>query len=257
MAILFLMFLSRAKPRKCCTRICHSKSAIGGAEAVTKIVRWKILLQRSHFHTFFTIGSWVLQVLGLEDNSIISWVEVLRLAGLPALKRLHLSGNPISSIQYPRLTPPPPAAAAACALSLTGTTPAPAAEGDGAPATAAAVRDSEVAGGRETSITASVDKLIALASPVAGEQAGRSIAAKTPAGAKAAASGEPEAAAADEGAPVAFPSLEALLLGQCQISSWQDVDQLDLFPKLVELRLSGNPLVVEGHGGRRYEVGKP
>jgi hypothetical protein len=55
-------------------------------------------------------------------------------------------------------------------------------------------------------------------------------------------------------AHVAFPCLEALLLGQCQISSWQDVDQLDLFSRLVELRLSGNPLVVEGHGGRRYEV---
>eukprot|EP00775_Hariotina_reticulata_P004443 gene4443-4698_t len=43
-----------------------------------------------------------LQVLGLEDNSIRDWGEVLRLAGLPQLKRLQLSNNPITSIIYPQ-----------------------------------------------------------------------------------------------------------------------------------------------------------
>ena len=41
-------------------------------------------------------------MLGLEDNAISSWSEVLRLAGLPQLTRLQLSGNPISSIACPQ-----------------------------------------------------------------------------------------------------------------------------------------------------------
>lgn len=58
----------------------------------------------------------------------------------------------------------------------------------------------------------------------------------------------------------AFASLQALLLGDCQISSWADIDQLNKFPSVRELRLSGNPLFsAEGCGagaGRRFEVSR-
>eukprot|EP00878_Enallax_costatus_P024011 GHUV01025598.1.p1 GENE.GHUV01025598.1~~GHUV01025598.1.p1 ORF type:complete len:427 (+),score=132.20 GHUV01025598.1:268-1548(+) len=54
-------------------------------------------------------GFMSLQILGLEDNKISAWCEVMRLAGLPSLKRLHLSGNPISAIRYPTYSVPPTA----------------------------------------------------------------------------------------------------------------------------------------------------
>lgn len=37
----------------------------------------------------------------MDDNIISDWSEVCRLAGLPALNRLSLSGNPLNSICYP------------------------------------------------------------------------------------------------------------------------------------------------------------
>jgi Leucine-rich repeat (LRR) protein len=150
------------------------------------------------------------QVLGLEDNAISSWQEVLRLAGLPRLQRLALSGNPIRSITYP-----------ASSISLaalysssppdTESTPQPAqqqqADGPGA--------------------------LPACPTPLQCQQ---------------------------EQPQPAFASLQALLLGDCQISSWADVHQLNKFPSLRELRLSGNPLFsAEGCGagaGRRFEVSR-
>jgi Leucine-rich repeat (LRR) protein len=126
------------------------------------------------------------QVLGLEDNAISDWCEVLRLAGLSQLRRLHLSGNPISSIAYP---------------------------------------------GHSIGLTALLSE-------------------------------QPPAAAApdklQQQQQQPFGQLEALLLGNCHISSWADVDALNRLPRLAELRLSGNPLfAAEGGsagGGRRYEV---
>lgn len=40
-------------------------------------------------------------MLNLEDNGLSSWQEVVRLAHLPALAKLHLSNNPIPDITYP------------------------------------------------------------------------------------------------------------------------------------------------------------
>jgi hypothetical protein len=144
------------------------------------------------------------QVLGLEDNELASWWEVLRLAWLPRLRRLHLSGNPIAHVWYP--------AAAAGGVGGGGS-------GAGAEAAAAA----------------------------AGAEAAQQ---------------QPEQQAACAAAPppqagAAFPALEALLLGGCRIGSWADVDQLDCFPALRELRLSGNPLVAGAKSGGRFEVDAP
>ena len=58
----------------------------------------------------FVVGAPPLQVLGLEDNAVSSWIEVLRLAGLPRLQRLALSGNPLSSVFYPHSSSIAPAA---------------------------------------------------------------------------------------------------------------------------------------------------
>jgi len=40
----------------------------------------------------------------------------------------------------------------------------------------------------------------------------------------------------------AFPELKSLLVGENALDSWRSVDALDSFPKLEEVRLSGNPL---------------
>lgn len=158
----------------------------------------------------------MLQVLGLEDNSISSWCEVLRLAGLPQLRRLHLSGNPIPAITYPQQpislaalwAAEPPVAAAACvqqqqhADAASSSSAAPAANTGGSDAGSHQQQQQQVP---------------------------------------------------------CFARLEALLLGNCQLSSWGDVDCLNHFPALRELRLSGNPLFAsEGAAagaGRRFEVG--
>jgi Leucine-rich repeat (LRR) protein len=149
-------------------------------------------------------------VLGLEDNAISSWQEVLRLAGLPNLQRLALSGNPISSIAYP-------AAAISTAALFSTSPPDPAGP----------------SGQQQQQATAS-----------------------PPAGGTADCQQQPQEQQQQQQAP--FARLQALLLGDCRISSWADVDQLDRFPALRELRLSGNPLFsAEGcgaGGGRRFEV---
>jgi len=136
------------------------------------------------------------EVLGLEDNQISSWWEVLRLAWLPRLKRLHLSGNAIECVRYP-----------------------------------------VVAGGDRS------------AAPTATAAAG-----STSAGSDHQQPQGQEAAAAVSGP--AFPALEALLLGGCKIASWRDVDEINKFPALRELRLSGNPLVADAKSGGRFEVGR-
>jgi hypothetical protein len=136
------------------------------------------------------------QVLGLEDNAISDWSEVLRLAGLPQLRRLHLSGNPISSIAYPARSIPLSALLAE------------------QPPTAASPDPQQQQSAEQQHLA---------------EQQQQS-----------------------------FGLLEALLLGNCQISSWADVDALNQLPRLAELRLSGNPLSAAesgaAGGGRRYEV---
>lgn len=38
------------------------------------------------------------QVLNLEDNGVSQWAEVLRLAALPSLTKLHLSSNPLTDV---------------------------------------------------------------------------------------------------------------------------------------------------------------
>jgi hypothetical protein len=132
----------------------------------------------------------------LEDNAISDWAEVLRLAGLPQLRRLHLSGNPISSIAYP---------AHSILLSALLTQQLP----------TAAYLDQQ--------------------QQQPAEQQQRQQEQQQP-----------------------FALLQALLLGNCQISSWADVDALNRLPRLAELRLSGNPLFAAeagaSGGGRRYEV---
>jgi Leucine-rich repeat (LRR) protein len=151
------------------------------------------------------------QVLGLEDNAISSWQEVLRLAGLPHLQRLALSGNPISSMTYP-----------ACSISITALS-------SSSPPDAAATTQP----GQEQQQADTPGASPACLAPSLCQQ---------------------------EELQPAFDSLQALMLGDCQISSWADVDQLNKFPSLRELRLSGNPLFsAEGCGagaGRRFEVNR-
>ncbi|GIL78418.1 hypothetical protein Vretifemale_7882 [Volvox reticuliferus] len=62
------------------------------------------------------------------------------------------------------------------------------------------------------------------------------------------------AAAVREAGPAAFPRLSSLLLGGCGISQWGSVDQLDRFPELREVRLTGNPVLTSSRGGGRFEV---
>lgn len=56
--------------------------------------------------------------------------------------------------------------------------------------------------------------------------------------------------------PVAFAALQRLYLASCRLSSWSDVDALNRFPVLRELRLTGNPVLATAKGGGRYEVGR-
>jgi len=48
-----------------------------------------------------TVGFDRLKALSLEDNAIEDWEEVERLAFLPSLERLHLSGNRLTRVEYP------------------------------------------------------------------------------------------------------------------------------------------------------------
>lgn len=49
--------------------------------------------------------------MDLEDNALSCWAELLRLQRLPALAKLHLTNNPLSSITYPAPAPAAPAPA--------------------------------------------------------------------------------------------------------------------------------------------------
>lgn len=175
-------------------------------------------------------------MLGLEDNAISSWWEVLRLAWLPHLRRLHLSGNPIDSIYYPEGPPPPrlphPEAAAAAAMAAATSAAVRGLRADAALAGDALHRTEQQLqwqGGRQPQEQQQPDQ------PQQQEQQHHD---------------QPRAGAA----AAAFPALEALLLGSCRIASWRDVDELDKFPELRELRLSGNPLVADAKSGGRFEV---
>jgi hypothetical protein len=63
--------------------------------------------------------------------------------------------------------------------------------------------------------------------------------------------------AARAGGAPAFAALRALLLGDNALSAWADVQALDAWPALAELRLSGNPVLRAAAGGGRYEVLPP
>lgn len=187
------------------------------------------------------------QVLGLEDNAISSWGEVLRLAGLPQLQRLALSGNPISSITYP-CSP-----VSTAALFSSSTPPGcaeepPPEQQQQAQQQQQQQHDASVpaAAGEEPSLQPAVNS----SNPVGQLQQQSQQ--------------QPQSQAP------AFASLKALLLGDCRLSSWSDVDELNKLPGLCELRLSGNPLftaapadAAEGScggtaaagAGRRFEVG--
>jgi hypothetical protein len=163
--------------------------------------------------------------LGLEDNAISSWQEILRLAGLPNLQRLSLSGNPISSITYPAGTISP----------------------------VALFSSNHLQDGIDT-------------------QQGAAAAAEAAAGGCVAQIAEQHEQELQNTQQQPFCKLQALLLGDCRIGSWADIDQLNRFPALCELRLSGNPLfstegssgetgratsasVFVSGAGRRFEVG--
>lgn len=52
----------------------------------------------------------------------------------------------------------------------------------------------------------------------------------------------------------AFPHLHTILLRDNKLSSWGDVDSLNRLTALTDLRLTGNPILNDAHGGGRYEV---
>ncbi len=54
--------------------------------------------------------------------------------------------------------------------------------------------------------------------------------------------------------PPYFGSLATLYAAACGLSSWADVDELDKLPALLELRLTGNPLLGQSKTGGRFEV---
>lgn len=55
----------------------------------------------------------------------------------------------------------------------------------------------------------------------------------------------------------AFERLETLLLGDNHISTWESVDELNKFPQLKDVRLTGNPLLQSEPGGLRFQVSFP
>ncbi|KXZ50051.1 hypothetical protein GPECTOR_18g31 [Gonium pectorale] len=62
------------------------------------------------------------------------------------------------------------------------------------------------------------------------------------------------AAAAAAGSGASFPRLSSLYLGGCGVADWRSVDQLDRFPALAEVRLTGNPVLAQSRTGGRFEV---
>lgn len=54
-----------------------------------------------------------------------------------------------------------------------------------------------------------------------------------------------------------FKALRMLTLGSNHLQDWQSIIALDGFICLKELRVSGNPVIVAGGSGSRYEVCVP
>lgn len=157
-----------------------------------------------------------LEVLNLEGNCIASWEEVLRLQWLPHLSRLHLSGNPLSSIYYPSTAPSAHGTASADTPGVAAPPPS-----TGQPNSSASKAGAVAVSGTGLGL---------------GPSTGSSGVGTRP-------------------AAVPFGCLSALFLGGCQLSGWANVDQLDRFPApLRELRLSGNPLLQGAKAGGRFEV---
>ncbi|KAG2428537.1 hypothetical protein HYH02_014341 [Chlamydomonas schloesseri] len=163
-----------------------------------------------------------LQVLTLEEVGLGGWSSLALLGRLPRLGRLHLAGNTgITAVAY--LAGPPPAAAAAATAAAAGAEAA----------AAAAPSGSEAAGKAET------------------EERGQAAAAE----AEASSSGQGGAGGAGAQTPSPpFAALAALYLGGCGIADWASVNELDRFPALKELRLSGNPVLQTSKTGGRFEV---
>ncbi|MEW5305643.1 MAG: hypothetical protein WDW36_008170 [Sanguina aurantia] len=177
-----------------------------------------------------------LQVLNLEDNLLTSWAQLSRLATLPSLAKLHLSGNAIPSIQHP--TPPPATTAAPPpshpATQSTAASPAHPPPPPPGPTTAEAPQPHQ---------------------PQPQSQAsGASHPQPAPDSSSRARDGGGAAAAAAAAGACCFPSLGALFMGGCGVTHWDSVDALSCFPKLAELRLSGNPVLGLSRSGGRYEV---
>ena len=51
-----------------------------------------------------------------------------------------------------------------------------------------------------------------------------------------------------------FLALQMLTLGSNCINDWQSIVRLNEYEQLRELRVSGNPVIVAGGSGSRYEV---
>lgn len=162
-----------------------------------------------------------LQVLSLEDNALTSWGEVLRLARLPALIKLHLSGNPLPDLSLPLPSPAPPPQ-------------------QQPPAPAASSSQQQPADSAATTTTTTTS----------GSGAGG---ASQPAVAASGQAGDGGAAVAGPGAG-AFPALASLFLAGCALESWSSVDALSTLAALRDLRLTGNPVLGKSRTGGRFEV---
>ncbi|KAG1669876.1 hypothetical protein FOA52_012465 [Chlamydomonas sp. UWO 241] len=127
-----------------------------------------------------------LQVLALEDNCILDWREIERLAHLPNLAKLHLCNNAITKLWYP-----------------------------------------------STSVALRLQRPLKQRSSGAGAEGT-----------------EPPSATA----AVPFPALSSLLLAGCQLANWDQMHELDKFPSLRELRVTGNPVLGLSKSGGRFEV---
>ncbi|GLC39842.1 hypothetical protein PLESTB_001293600 [Pleodorina starrii] len=186
-----------------------------------------------------------LQVLTLEDCQLLGWSPLELLRRLPALTRLHLADNPrITHIRYPQPTPTHTththtAVAGAVAVAASAEAPAPPGPDAGSAAAAAAGSSSSPSPSPSPSPSSSSSSGLA-APPVSPAPAPVPAPALAPAGAL---------------VPLpAFPRLSAVLLGGCGVAEWGSVDQLDRFPELRELRLSGNPVLALSKTGGRFEV---
>ncbi len=174
----------------------------------------------------------VAQALDLEGNALADWGEVARLAPLPALTRLSLGGNGLARVAYP----PSPRGAPAARLRF-------------------GARARHERGPLPQAFSPQVHALHALAGlGLRGcpQDWTTRLAPPVPLLLDFHCRHGPGAARAG-GAP-AFAALRALLLGDNALAAWADVQALDAWPALSELRLSGNPVLRGAAGGGRYEV---